>query len=181
MQPGAANTNSIADCTRLSRFASAAPPGIVCTAPEIAATVSVGSWPAASSRLISATSAAAAMHVLAGTYPGRKKLNTVGARSGLWPRPVAGSDVLPTAQVRAPGTIVVEHGCHPGHIDRAGIAGHQPLDQLAAEEGRHIRVGTDRVQRLAGGGAAGDGGSQEVLGAGLVMARHLHQRAIRLK
>ena len=45
-----------------------------------------------------ATSAAAAIPVLAGTYPGRKKLNTVGARSGLWPRPVAGSDVLPTAQ-----------------------------------------------------------------------------------
>mmetsp|Transcript_41215 Transcript_41215/g.96362 ORF Transcript_41215/g.96362 Transcript_41215/m.96362 type:complete len:583 (-) Transcript_41215:713-2461(-) len=44
--------------------------------------------------------------------------------------------------------VVGEHGRHATDIGRAGVAGHQALDQLLGEKGRHIGVQEDDVQRI---------------------------------
>ncbi|MNS96031.1 hypothetical protein D3C72_1303120 [compost metagenome] len=53
--------------------------------------------------------------------------------------------------------IVGKRGCYPAHIGGAGIAGDEPLDQLAAEEGPRVRVVEQGVKGLRQVGFAGGG------------------------
>ena len=48
---------------------------------------------------------------------------------------------------RTPGAVVVEHLHDAIEVAGAGIAGHQPLDELAADERPDVLVVEDRIER----------------------------------
>jgi len=74
--------------------------------------------------------------------------------------------------------IVGKHRSHAAHMGGIRVAAHQLLDELARDEGAHIGMGADDVQRAAqvlpGGLAARDAHAQHRLGASVVpgLVRH---------
>ncbi|MNR04601.1 hypothetical protein D3C85_1205760 [compost metagenome] len=63
--------------------------------------------------------------------------------------------------------VVVEHGGHAADVGGTGITGHHPLDELHADERRHVWVRADDVhgalERQVAVGAGRNDGAQEAL------------------
>ena len=78
------------------------------------------------------------------------------------------------------GAVVVEGRRHARHVGRAGLARDQALDQLAADEGAHVGVRDERIERQPQArqavGAGRDHAAEKALLAGLVARRDLHHR-----